>query len=298
MKLPAISVWEDLANPNLRGWVVSGDPRSSGSVHMMYEIILQAYGFERGYGVLCRMAGNVKAFNEGGSSVPRDVGLAEVYCGPCIDFYAWEQVVVHGERNIGYAIPALRKGGHQKGLSVIGADPVAILKGAPQRAVAEAFIDFVLSDAGQKLWYFKPGVEGGPRRFGLNRMPVRRSLYRESDKSGVRYNPFEWSGGFEYDAPKASRRWDVVNDLFKASIYNVHGDLKAAWVALHEAAMPPEAVRLYERSPAGEEEIEDLARGAAWRDQAIRNETIALWRDKAREKFRRVVEMCEAGGGR
>jgi len=295
MKLPAISTWADLADPNLRGWVASGDPRSSGSVHMMYEIMLQAYGFEKGYGVICRMSGNVKAFNEGGSSVPRDVGLAESYCGPSIDFYAWEQVVRHGPENIGYAVPAALENGKTRGLTVIGADPVAILKGAPHRSAAEKFVDFVLSDEGQKLWYFKPGEDGGPKRFGLNRMPVRRSMYQHSNRSGVKYNPFEWEGGFRYDAKKASRRWVIVNDLFKASIYDVHEELRDAWIALHNAMMPPEAVELFERSPASEAELEGLAKGNLWGEQKIRNDTMRRWTERAREKFGQVVERCGAG---
>ncbi len=287
MKFPPVSEWEDLANPRLKGWVASGDSRSSGSVHMMYEIILQAYGFEKGYGVICRMAGNVRAFNQGGSSVPRDVGLAEVYCGPSIDFYAWEQVATHGHENVGYAMP--------KGLTVIGADPVAILKGAPQLSAAKHFVDFVMSESGQKLWYLKKGAEGGPRKFSLNRMPVRRSLYTADAETGVRYSPYDWEGGFTYDAAKASRRWVIINDLFKASIYDVHPELKAAWSALDAATLPPDALREFERSPASEEELELLARGGY--DSKRRNESMALWTVAAREKFRKVIEACEQSPG-
>src|ERR1051326_7804697 len=48
MKLPDVHAWNDLTDSHLFGWVGSGDPRNSGSVLMMYEIILQGYGWEKG----------------------------------------------------------------------------------------------------------------------------------------------------------------------------------------------------------------------------------------------------------
>ncbi|MGD8238034.1 MAG: extracellular solute-binding protein, partial [Armatimonadota bacterium] len=42
--LPTPETWADLARPEFVTWVGSADPRASGSVHMMYEIMLQAYG--------------------------------------------------------------------------------------------------------------------------------------------------------------------------------------------------------------------------------------------------------------
>jgi len=55
MHLPRPRSWEDLGRPEYLSWVGSGDPRSSGSVHMVYEIIAQAYGWERGWARRPRM---------------------------------------------------------------------------------------------------------------------------------------------------------------------------------------------------------------------------------------------------
>src|SRR5207302_9036338 len=40
--------WADLGEPGLCGWVSSGEPRMTGSVHMVYEIILQGRGWDKG----------------------------------------------------------------------------------------------------------------------------------------------------------------------------------------------------------------------------------------------------------
>ena len=45
LNLPEPESWEDLAAPEAFTWVGMGDPRSSGSALMVFEIILQAYGW-------------------------------------------------------------------------------------------------------------------------------------------------------------------------------------------------------------------------------------------------------------
>ncbi|MEO6097023.1 MAG: ABC transporter substrate-binding protein, partial [Fibrobacteria bacterium] len=43
--LPLPQSWADLADPRADQWVASVDPRGSGSAHVIYEIILQKYGW-------------------------------------------------------------------------------------------------------------------------------------------------------------------------------------------------------------------------------------------------------------
>src|SRR5438477_11930786 len=52
MKLPFVTRWEHLAQPELRGWVGLGDPRNSGTMNNMFEAVLQAYHWERGWQLL------------------------------------------------------------------------------------------------------------------------------------------------------------------------------------------------------------------------------------------------------
>ncbi|HYG74309.1 MAG TPA: extracellular solute-binding protein, partial [Planctomycetota bacterium] len=77
-KLSTPQKWADLTTPEYKGWVSCGNPTQSGSLHMAFELILQGEGWEKGYATLTRMASNVRAFNEGGTSVPRDVSLGQV----------------------------------------------------------------------------------------------------------------------------------------------------------------------------------------------------------------------------
>ena len=41
--------WQDLAQPQMLGWVGVGDPRNSSTMNVMFEAFLQAYGWEAGW---------------------------------------------------------------------------------------------------------------------------------------------------------------------------------------------------------------------------------------------------------
>jgi ABC-type Fe3+ transport system substrate-binding protein len=69
--------WEDLANPKLYGWVGAGDPRNSGTMNVMFEAFLQAYGWEKGWQKLTEIGGNVRKFDRLSSSTAKDVTLGE-----------------------------------------------------------------------------------------------------------------------------------------------------------------------------------------------------------------------------
>lgn len=60
--LPEVHAWSDLTDPRLQGWISACDPRASGSALTIYEIILQSYGWGKGWAVLMAMSGNVRNF--------------------------------------------------------------------------------------------------------------------------------------------------------------------------------------------------------------------------------------------
>ncbi|MBN1809279.1 MAG: extracellular solute-binding protein [Planctomycetes bacterium] len=270
--------WEDLANPIYMDWIASGDPRSSGSVHMLYEVILQAYEFEKGYQILCGMAGNIRAFDEGGNATPRAVGMGEAAAGGSIDFYAAEQVDAYGPQNIGFSMP--------RDLSVLSADPIAVLKGAPNHEHATAFVQFVMSEEGQKLWYVTKGKPGGPVMFGLNRYPVLKNLYDAGLPTAVSGNPYEFRTELRFDADKSSARWRILNDLLKATIFDVHSELRSAWRIVGPAG-DTDLLKKFGECPVKEEDLAELAR-TKWRNPATRAAVMTEWTLFAKEKFRTI----------
>ena len=285
MELPGVADWSRLAHPRLFGWIASGDPTSSGSVLACFEVILQAYGFERGYSIITRIAGNVGAFDVRGNAAARSVGLGQSAYGLSIDIFAYEQVARAGSENIGFVMP--------RRFTVITPDPIAILKGAPNRELARRFLEYVLSRDGQKLWYVKAGHPGGPREYGLNRLPVIRDLYASDLPTAVTVNPFEWGGGFKFDQALARKRSRVFSGLARATILDCHAQLREAWSAVIAAGVVdhPELVRELGKAPVTDEELVALSRRFSV-DAAFRQKTSAEWSRFAREKFKGVREKA------
>ncbi len=274
--------WEDLAGPKLMTWVGSGNPKSSGSTHMVYEIVLQAYGWDKGWRLLTRMAANLRSFSQSSAEVPRDVALGEVACGMALDSYAWSVIESKGEKRLGYVLP--------EGRTVINPDAVAMLRGAPHRRLAEAFVHFVLSRRGQRLWMQPKGTPGGPRRFLLARMSVRPKLYsRETGHLAVKVNPFRWKVVSFYDSRLASRRWDLLNDLLSACLIDSHEQLQHAWRAVMQAGMPPAGLEELTRPPLSEEDLVGLA--ASWSgDPELRSRMVLRWAESCRSRYQNLVE--------
>jgi len=271
LNLPVPKTWADLAKPQVYSWVGSADPRKSGSVHMMYEIILQAYGWERGWEIVTAMGANIRGFASNGAQTPKDVALGEVAYGLAIDSYAWAQVREAGEHLIGYVMP--------EGLTLVNGDAIALLKGAPNQQVAEHFINFVLSESGQKLWLLRQGEPDGPQSYELSKFSVLPSLYEKvGDRSAVRLNPFTWHSDFRYDALKGSARWGVVNDLIGSQIIDVHAQLQNKWQK--DIVDGSEEVG---QVPIDETQAKLLAE--KWRDPSVRNETMQSWTAFARDKY-------------
>jgi iron(III) transport system substrate-binding protein len=281
-KLPVITTWKGLASPAVYGWVGSSDPRKSGSVHMAYEIILQAYGWEKGWQIITGLGANVRNFTNSAGQVPKDVAIGEVAYGLSIDFYAWAQVNEAGGDKIGFVMP--------DNLTVINPDCIGILKGAPNRAVAQAFIRFVMSPAGQKLWLWRKGIPGGPRQFQLNRFSVLPSLYDLSPQStAVKLNPFSWRSNFVFDDKLASARWAIVDDLIGAMVIDPKELLGQAWRKASAGGLTQAKWQRLAAMPISAAEALEFAK-TTWKDPAFRNQKLNEWSRFARNKYQTGIK--------
>jgi iron(III) transport system substrate-binding protein len=263
--------WDDLADPRLVGAVALADPTKSGSVAKAFENIIQQRmqrrlmalqresqgvaaeelesravreGWIDGMRLLQLMGANARYFTDTSQKPPIDVAAGDCALGLCIDFYGRQQQEAVRRREtserVGYISPA--------GGSVAAVDPIALLRGAPHRAAAVAFIEYTLSLEGQKLWDFKPGTPEGPERFALRRTPVRRDFYAHEEwkswRSDPEENPFEQREPLTYRAA-----W--TNDIFREIAFVVrvmgqdtHAELAQAWRAIIAAPEPAKSQAL------------------------------------------------------
>jgi iron(III) transport system substrate-binding protein len=272
--LPAPHEWEDLGLAQFQGWVSCGDPSLSGSVHAAFEVVLQGQGWERGWSTLARMVSNVRAFNEGGSSVPRDVSLGQAAVGPCIDFYANAPIRRQGATHLQLVIPARE--------AVVTADCIAMLRNPPNPRAARAFMGFVLSEAGQRLWYQPRGTPGGPVVYDLERLPAMPRVYDLGLPTNTVLNPFKSLAAFKYDNKKGGDRWDLLNDLWHAMLIDTHQELWNARQAAISAGRDADLGAVLVRAPFSEEALRSMPRKRLAPDErnALRNKWSAWARDR------------------
>jgi ABC-type Fe3+ transport system substrate-binding protein len=298
--LPQVKDWESMADPKFFGLVGAGDPAKSSTMLKAYEIILQAYGYDRGMAILARLAGNAREFYGASSDVPRDCAKGFIAMGPCIDFYAYRQMRSEGGGDLGFVAPS--------GLTVITPDPIAILKKAPNRRAAEKFVEFVMRPEGQRLWMLPAGAPGGPRKYTLGRLAVLPSVYEEAAAKGtvVPFSPFTAKPADFYDAAKESVRQSVLADYMRVVLVENHDGVRKAWKAIIDAGLPAGRVAQFCRPLVAEDQMLRLGRevwtpalvpdGASADERAsltreaearrrAKSDTLTKWSQAARAKY-------------
>jgi len=262
------AAWADLADPRFLGEVALCDPTKSSSIATAFENVVQQQMAER-LGVLRRAAGgpgvpdgaaldrqavregwlaglrliqrigaNARYFTDSSQKPPVDVAEGNCAAGMCIDFYGREQEESVSRRGdpgrLGFASPA--------GGTAYSVDPIALLRGAPHRAVGAAFIEYVLSLDGQKLWNFRPGTPGGPRDFALRRLPVRRDFYEHAAWRALRTDPadspYADGGRFVYRPAWTAGVFRELAFIIRVMCQDTHGELVRAWRAINAAPEP------------------------------------------------------------
>ncbi len=303
--------WSDLADPRFEREIGLADPTKSGSVAKAFENILQQQmqrqlgagkaetqavrdGWHEGMRLIQLIGANARYFTDSSQKPPIDVAAGNCAAGLCIDFYGRQQQEAVRRRDlsdrVGYVSPP--------GGSVNSVDPIALLRGAPHRAVAVQFIEFSLSLEGQKLWNFKLGTPGGPQRFVLRRMPVRRDFYAHADWKPLRSDPDD--DPFSDPDPLIYRpQW--TGDLFREMAFvirvmcqDTHTELARAWRAINAA---PESAKT--QALAALQDISaieyDRVRGEVHRALSSRDKVDELRLANAlAETFRRNYARAEA----
>ncbi len=212
-KLPAPKEWTDLANSKYHNHLVISAPSRSGTTHLTIEVILQAYGWEKGWGLILNSGGNMGTVTERSFGVPEAVISGQYGIGVVIDFFGLS--AISSGQPVDFAYPSLT--------SVVPAS-VGIVKGGPNSDNAKAFVNFLLSEPGQIL-LFSPDI---------GRLPVVPELYAKGPKDYP--NPFTMKlGGVDFDNKLSSGRRDVVNSLFDHILTFRHRELRDAWGSIYKA---------------------------------------------------------------
>lgn len=265
----SLQSWDDVADPRLIGEVALCDPTKSSSIAKAFENMIQQKmqqrlgrlraarpdapvreleaqavreGWADGLRLLQRMGANARYFTDSSMKPPIDVSQGNSAVGVCIDFYGRYQVEAAqrhgGAGRLQYVTP--------EGGTVSSVDPIALLRGAPNREVAEQFIEFTLAMEGQRLWNFQVGVEGGPERFALRRLPVRRDFYARADwkplRSDPEAQPFDQQNQLIYRPEWTGDIFREMAFVIRVMCLDAHPELVAAWRDLIRAGLPADAL--------------------------------------------------------
>jgi iron(III) transport system substrate-binding protein len=257
--------WDDLADPRFLGQIAMCDPTKSGAIAAAFENVIQQQmrrrlaslraahpsaeprelealavreGWTDGLQLIQRVGANARYFTDTSQKPAIDVGNGDCAAGMCIDFYGWEQQEAvkrrGGSGRLGYVSPA--------GGSAYSVDPIALLRGAPHRAVAAAFLEYVISLDGQKLWNFRAGVPGGPRMYALRRLPVRKDFYSREDWKPLRtdpeIDPYVQAEPFAYRPEWTGALFREIGFITRVISQDTHSELVRAWRAIIAAPEP------------------------------------------------------------
>jgi iron(III) transport system substrate-binding protein len=258
--------WADLADPRLAGHVALADPSKSGSANKAFEMLIQqrmgemlarrgspargsaaesaalAEGFDDGLRLVRRIGSGARYFTDQAGKVVQDVQNGSAAAGMCIDFY--------GRFDNDQPGPGARLHFVQpEGGSSMGADPIGLLRGAPNPEEAKSFMDFVLDEAGQSLWAYRRGVPGGPERYALRRAPILPQMFepwRRPLRSDPEDDPYLAARSFTYHPSWTAPLFRALSFVIRVMCVDTEVELHEAAEALAEHGYPPEAQRAFD----------------------------------------------------
>lgn len=212
--LPAPNTWEDLANPAYEGHLLFPIPSKVGFAPMLADLVLEAYGWDKGWALLSEIAANSELFAAGGGPFMTDV-LASGKKGIAVSLDFFFASAIANGAPLAFAYP-----------DRVGYSPghVAITAASGKPEAAKAFVEFLLSKEGQAI-LFHPDIR---------KLPVRPEVY-QSAPAGY-FHPFDQAkNGFAYAAARNLARLPLVSALFDTVIASRHERLKSLWAMVRRA---------------------------------------------------------------
>lgn len=175
--------WSDLTEPGYATHLVFPIPSKVGFAPAIIDFILQAYGWQTGWALLSGIVSNAELmdFSQGETIVDR-VMRGKQGIGITIDFFAASKIANGAPLNFVYPK-----------ITAYSPAYVAIMAKTTVPEAAQQFVEFLLSDQGQKTLFDSD----------IRKLPVRPTSYQAAPENY--YNPFA--------AVESSRAWFFDNQL-------------------------------------------------------------------------------------
>jgi len=287
--LPVPQTWEELATPtyylgsNVKA-VSMGDPPGTTSNTKIYNIILQAFGWEEGWSIITRMGANAGIY-PGSVDTRAAVVEGSVGIGMTIDFYG---VIAKRENpNTEYIIP--------EGQSIVNGDPIAIGINCDNLEGAYAFFEYLFSLEGQNTW-MKEGLDRLPAVAAAFTTPygqTRTDLY-------ALYNDTLVNEGIDYDEDLETDILQFVMYYFAETITGLHNNLRTTWGTLL-TALEDEVINstqfqdlAFEIGECPYTLAEAITQNTEYKSSATRaSELESMWRSMAKDRYANIICQIE-----
>jgi ABC-type Fe3+ transport system substrate-binding protein len=208
--IPEPREWDDLLNPKLKGEVAQCAPTRSSSSNATYEVILSMYGEDKGWEWLKKLAANTGHFTARSRDVPTVVAKGEYTAGFAVPSY-----MAFEEKLAGFDIKFVAPKN-----AFVTPEPMAILAGARNPKAARAFIEFLLSERGQKV-FMERGLFPITPKYKVQGPPGSPAELAVEFTGGVR-SYFDREVSNVYDEAAAQKRSEALKQKFRT-------DIEATW---------------------------------------------------------------------
>ncbi|MES2264038.1 MAG: extracellular solute-binding protein [Pseudomonadota bacterium] len=218
-KLAALGVaapgdWHELANPRLLDNIALPVPSEVGFAPVMYDIVLQAYGWQKGWAIWSEVAALSQLIHRGSSFIGDRVGSGDIAIGLSIDFFVKAAISNGAPLSQRYPLHNGVNPGH-----------VALPKAGLNADGAQAFARFVVSPQGQALL----------NRSDIRKLAVRPQTYEAAN--AIDFNPFAAAaaGTMNYDGARGRERLNVISAVFDQMLARPHNEQRALWQRVYAA---------------------------------------------------------------
>src|SRR6266403_183163 len=201
--IPEPREWDDLLNPKLKGEVAQCAPTRSSSSNATYEVILSMHGEDKGWDWLRKLAGNTGLFTARSRDVPTVVAKGEYSAGFAVPSYMAFEEKVSGF-DIKFVAPKN---------AFVTPEPMAILAGARHPKAARAFIEFLLTEQGQKV-FMESGLFPISPKFRMQG-PVGSKIEMAVEFTGGVRSYFDTPVSNVYDEDVAKKRSEQLKERFR-----------------------------------------------------------------------------------
>ncbi|KAB2886194.1 MAG: extracellular solute-binding protein [Pseudorhodoplanes sp.] len=212
--IPEPKDWDDLLHPKLKGNVAQCAPTRSSSSHATYEVLLQRDGDAKGWEWLKRLGGNTGIFTARSRDVPSVVAKGEFAAGFAVPSY-----MAFEDRLAGFELKFVAPK-----TAWITPEPIAVLAGAKHPKAARAFIEFMLSERGQRV-AMERGVFPITPKYRVQGAPGSTAELAVEFTGGMR-SYFDREVTNIYDDDIAQKRYEQVNSQFRKDIESAWEELK------------------------------------------------------------------------